>query len=219
MKRLAWGAVAAQIIFVGGWLILGAIEGHGYSAIRHEISDLGALTAHHAGAARATLLISGALTAAFALGVVRPAFGLLPGVLLALSVPSLDNMGDFFFRLDCRAADPGCTTSEALSSWHGTMHVVVFLVALIPTLIVPFVLARRGVAGAKAFGFVANALFVLSGVTQGTAIMGLTQRISAVVITGAIAVLAVRLGLDAVELGVQPAKRHELVVGAGFDHA
>ena len=45
---LAIAAVAAQVLFVGGWLIGGAIEGHGYSAGRHDISDLTALTAHHA---------------------------------------------------------------------------------------------------------------------------------------------------------------------------
>jgi hypothetical protein len=44
--------IAAQLLFVGGMLILGATEGHEYSAGRHDISDLGALTAHHATAER-----------------------------------------------------------------------------------------------------------------------------------------------------------------------
>ena len=62
MVRLAWAAIAAQVVFVAGWLVLGAIEGHGYSTGRHDISDLGAPTAHHVWLNALTLLISGALT-------------------------------------------------------------------------------------------------------------------------------------------------------------
>src|SRR5213083_430800 len=61
-RWLAWGGIAGQIVFVGGWLVLGAIEGHGFSAGRHDISDLGALTAHHATASRITEGIAGAVT-------------------------------------------------------------------------------------------------------------------------------------------------------------
>ena len=62
MVRLAWAAIAAEVVFVAGWLVLGAIEGHGYSPGRHDISDLGAPTAHHVWLNALTLLISGALT-------------------------------------------------------------------------------------------------------------------------------------------------------------
>ena len=205
MRRLAWGAVAAQVIFVGGWLVLGAVEGHGYSPMRHDISDLAALTAHHAGAARATLLVSGALTAAFALGVVRPIFGTAAGALLALSLPSLDNLTDPLFRLNCRAADAGCTMSRATSSWHGTMHLVMFGIAAIPTLVVPFVLARRmratsgwrdWAARTKTFGFVSIALFVAGAATQNTGVQGLLQRILATFVTAGVAVLALRVARE-----------------------
>src|SRR5438270_6718022 len=111
-KRVAWlasGAIAAQVLFVAGWLVGGSIEGHGYSPMRHDISDLGALTAHHTWLAVGSLGISGGLTMAFALAALRPTFG--PGTagawLVALSLPSLDGMSDAFFRLDCRAADTG----------------------------------------------------------------------------------------------------------------
>jgi hypothetical protein len=69
---LAWAVIAAQLLLVGGMLILGAIEGHGDSAGRHDISDLGALTAHHATAERLIVGIAGAVTIAFALLVLRP---------------------------------------------------------------------------------------------------------------------------------------------------
>src|SRR5436190_8947273 len=146
---LAFGAIAAQVLFVGGWLIGGAIEGHGYSAGRDDISDLTALTAHYATFNRATLLVSGLLTAAFALWSLRPSLT-VPGrgvpvsaLLVAVSLPALDNLSDAFLRLDCRVADAGCSSSVAASSWHGTVHVVAFVVAAIPTLIAPFALSHR----------------------------------------------------------------------------
>jgi hypothetical protein len=77
-RRAAWlavAAVAAQVLFVAGWLVGGAIEGHGYAPGRHDISDLGALTAHHAWLSQVTGGTAGALTIAFALFALRPIFG------------------------------------------------------------------------------------------------------------------------------------------------
>lgn len=73
---LARGAIAAQVLFISGWLVLGAVEGHGYSAGRHDISDLSALTAQHPWIDLATAGIAGALTMAFALLALRPALTL-----------------------------------------------------------------------------------------------------------------------------------------------
>ena len=42
---LAWGAVAGMVVFNLGWLVAGALQSGGYSVARHDISDLGALTA------------------------------------------------------------------------------------------------------------------------------------------------------------------------------
>jgi hypothetical protein len=96
VMRLAWGAIAAQALFVGGWLVYGAIEGHGYSFGRHDISDLGALTAHHVWLNLPTLGISGALTVLFAIFALRPALMQadlkqpVSAWLVALSLPALD---------------------------------------------------------------------------------------------------------------------------------
>src|SRR5438445_643040 len=102
IRWLAWGGIAGQIVFVGGWLILGAIEGHGFSAGRHDISDLGALTAHYAGLDRVTLAVSGVLTFAFAVFALRPALRgpggrvAISSWLVAFSLPALDNLSDVF---------------------------------------------------------------------------------------------------------------------------
>jgi hypothetical protein len=204
---LAIAGIAAQVLFVGGWLIGGAIEGHGYSAGRHDISDLTALTAHHATFNRATLLISGLVTAAFALWALRPALS-LPGRrtwsarLVAVSLVALDNLSDAFFRLDCRAADAGCTPSVAASSWHGKVHVIVFAVAAIPTLIAPFALSRRmrEVEGwadlarpTRVFGVALLLVFVATAASQGSAAQGWTQRVAATMAAFGVAALALRV--------------------------
>jgi MYXO-CTERM domain-containing protein len=183
-RNLSYAAIAAQLVFIGGWLVGGAIEGHGYSAGRHDVSDLGALTAHHVPLALVTLLLSGLLTAAFALGALRPAFG-AAGALVALSLVSLDNTSDAFFRLDCRAADAGCSMSDAASSWHGKVHIAVFALAALATVAAPFLLARRMrtldawrdfARKTQLFGVAFIVGLVLTAATAETDIAGWTQR-------------------------------------------
>ena len=195
--RIARAAIVGQLVFVGGWLVIGAIEGHGYDALHHEISDLAALTAHHATADRITLAISGSLTVALAF-VLRAHLG-NAALLLAFSLPGLDSLSDVFFRLDCRAADAGCSMSDATASWHGKTHIAVFVVAALVTLAAPFVLARAmrrqdawsALAGrTKAFGFVLIAMMVGTGATSGTPVGGLTQRVTAGVAVAGVAALA-----------------------------
>ena len=43
---LAWAAILAQVVFVGGWVLGGALEPH-YSALRQYISELGRHGAAH----------------------------------------------------------------------------------------------------------------------------------------------------------------------------
>lgn len=198
--QIARAAVLAQLVFVFGWLIIGGLEGHGYLPMRHEISDLAAMTAHYPTADRVTLALSGSLTIAFAF-VLRHHLG-DPALLLALSLPGLDSLTDSFFRLDCRAADAGCTFSDATASWHGKAHLGVFALSALATVAAPFVLARamrrrQGWVGlarpANLFGFVTIAVLVATGATSGTAVGGLTQRIAATVVTGGVAIVAWRV--------------------------
>ena len=203
-RRTAWlagAAIAAQLIFVAGWIVAGLLEGHGYSSAEHDISDLGALTAHHAWLVQLTQGISGVVTILFAILVLRRWFG-GAAWLVALSLPGLDNLSDTFFRLDCRAADAGCSTSDALSSWHAQIHLASFLVAALATIAAPFVLARRMkhldgwgdfARPTRIFGLLFLAVFVVSGATTGTSVQGLTQRVAAVFVCTGLAVLAARV--------------------------
>jgi hypothetical protein len=215
---LSWAAIAGQVLFVLGWVVVGALEGHGYSPGRHDISDLGALTAHHAVLDLFTLGVAGVLTIAFALWALRPALA-VPGRhdaigawLVALSLPGLDNLSDTFFRLDCRAADAGCTTAQAAASWHGTVHVVVAAVAGVATVAAPFALAHRFrllegwrdlARPARVFGVVV-VLGVLAYVAlDNTSAPGWAQRALAMWVVSGIVVLAWRVRTLAAEGGAE----------------
>ena len=214
--------IAAQLLFVGGMLILGAIEGHGYSAGRHDVSDLGALTAHHATAERLIVGIAGAVTIAFALLVLRPSLRTTGGRepvgpwLVALSLPGLDTMSDAFFRLDCRAADTGCTMAEATASWHGKAHIACFVIAALATVAAPFVLAHRmrRVDGwqdvavpTRIFGVLTIVALAVTAASTGTAAQGWTQRGSIVLVALGIGALAWRV----LTLARHPSKKSVLV--------
>jgi hypothetical protein len=220
MKRtsvwLAWGAIAGQALFIGGWLVVGAIEGRGYSFARDDISDLSALTARYPWADLATVGISGVLTIAFAVWALRPALTLsgrrspVGAWLVALSLPGLDNLGDVFFRLDCRAADAGCSVSRATASWHGTAHVVVASIAGVATIVAPFALARRMrlVDGwrdlarpTRIFGVITVAGVLAYAALDSTSVGGLAQRALAVWVPLGIVALAVRVRRLAISLG------------------
>ena len=208
MTGLAGAAIAGQLLFVAGWLVLGMVEGHGFSAGRHDVSDLGALTAHHATASRLTEGIGGALTIAFAVLVLRRCLrpagrtGAVGAWLVAASLPAFDTMSDAFFRLDCRAADAGCTTAEATASWHGKAHLVCFAVAALASVAAPFVLSRamRKVEGwqdlarpTRNFGIVLIAALAVTGATTGTAVQGWTQRGAIVLVALGVSSLAWRV--------------------------
>jgi hypothetical protein len=146
---LAWGAVAGIVVFNLGWLLAEAVQGSGYSVASHDISDLGALTARAPWVMLTAQGIAGTLTILFALFALRPALAVpgrgqaLGAWLLAASLMGLDNLSDVFFRLDCRAADQGCTAATAFSSWHGRVHLAVGLLSGIAMIAAPFVLAAR----------------------------------------------------------------------------
>ena len=155
---LAWGAIGGVVVFNLGWLLAGALQGRSYSVASHDVSDLGALTARFPWVMLTAQVIAGTLIIAFALFALGlalavpgrgPALGAwlrrsAPGSsLLAASLIGLDNLSDTFFRLDCRAADQGCTAAAAASSWHGQVHIAVGLLSAIAMVAAPFFLAAR----------------------------------------------------------------------------
>src|SRR5207302_10853568 len=112
-RWLAWGAVAAQAIFTGAWLLGDALQDAPYTAARDPISDLGALTAQHAWVIMTAQGVAGALTIAFAVGALRPALAVtgrgtpIGPWLVAGSILGLDHLSDACVRRAWRGADPG----------------------------------------------------------------------------------------------------------------
>lgn len=207
-RALAWGAVAGQILVTGAWLVGGLVQTGGYSVTRHDISDLGALTADQPWLTLVGQGVSGLLTMTFAIVALGPALA-RPGRrsnvgawLVALSAAGLDDLSDAFFRLDCRAADPGCTEAAAMASWHGTVHNDVGTFTFVVLVIAPFVLARqmRRVSGwhslarpTLAYGvvlLVAVTAYVLLSISTGG---GLAQRAVALLGSAGVVVLALRV--------------------------
>jgi hypothetical membrane protein len=202
--RVAAGlAVVGQVVFTASWVVAGAVQGDGYSVVRHEISDLGALTAPHAWVVLVGQGLCGAATILFGLifprllGAVRGAT--LAGALIALSPFGLDNLSDAFFRLDCRRAD-GCSVAQSTASGHAKVHVAVAGVTFLVLLVAPFVVARvlRGVEGWADLArpsLIAGVLLVVAiGATLGLGEDGggLAQRAYALLGSGWLALLALR---------------------------
>lgn len=138
-------AVAGQVVFTLGWLVAGLLEGHGYSVVDDEISDLAALTAHVAPVMLVGQAIGGIATMLFGIFAFRRFLrgtrgATLASVLVAMSALGLDNVSDALLRLDCRAAD-GCSPQEKTASWHGMIHAAVGITVLV-LVIAAFVVAR-----------------------------------------------------------------------------
>ena len=146
IRRWALVGLAGDLLFTGGWLLAGRVAGNGYSVLRDDISDLGAVTAPHAWVLLVPQFLAGLAAIASALWALRPMLaaagraGVTGPWLAALS--AVQDLSDAVFRPDCRAAD-GCGQAQATASWHGQMHAIVGLVCAVLFCATPFILARR----------------------------------------------------------------------------
>jgi hypothetical membrane protein len=123
---LAWAAVLAQVVFVGGWVLAGALEPH-YSATRQYISELGRDGAANPWIFMAFMAIWGLGWIALAVAVMpslrtrpwplaMPLFFVLAGV-CAIAVGPL--------RMDCSSVLSAACESRyntGAASWHFYAH-------------------------------------------------------------------------------------------------
>jgi hypothetical protein len=148
LSRRTWVAgllgVLGGVVFTLGWLVAGLTQGSAYSVSRHDISDMGAVGAPHAWILLTAQGVSGACTLAFGWLGFRAALQGVRGRTVAatlLAVPlGVGNLSDAFFRIDCRAAD-GCSSAEAVRSWHATIHAASSVLILV-AVVAPFLVAR-----------------------------------------------------------------------------
>lgn len=74
-RRFVWlarGAFIGQVLFTSGWLLGGLVQEPAYSPARHDISELGAITARAPWVMLVPQGLGGALTIAFVIGALRP---------------------------------------------------------------------------------------------------------------------------------------------------
>jgi MFS family permease len=123
---LAWAAILAQVVFVGGWVLAGALEPH-YSPVRQYISELGRDGAANPWIFTIFLGIWGLGFIALAVAIVpslrtrpwplaMPLFFVLAGVCAILVGP---------LRMDCSPIlSAVCKSREAAGalSWHNYAH-------------------------------------------------------------------------------------------------
>jgi hypothetical protein len=204
--QLSRGAIAGQLVFTLGWIVAGALEPDGYSSARHDTSDLAAMTAHYAPVILWTQAIAGVLTIAFALGALGPALFIerrrsVGPWLVAGSLVGLELITELIFRLDCRAVDAGCTPEAAMTSWHGKLHLIVGLAAMVMTVAAPFVLAQRMrllkgwrdlARPAMVFGGLQILAPILYGVFHGSPATGYLNRAPLVLASIGLVTLALR---------------------------
>ena len=210
-RQLAYAAIAGQVVFVVAFFVLGAAEGHGYSATKHYISDLGAPTAHHVALWFAAQVVCAVTLAAFAFGALRPALApagrkaTIAAWLVIGSVMVFDNITDPIFRLDCRLADKGCSASDQMATWHGKVHVYKFVVALVCSIAAPFVIAscmkaldgwRRLVRPTRIFAVVLIIGSVAVAAADRSDVQGVVQRLLAIYVAVGVVALAARVASE-----------------------
>jgi len=213
---LAWGAIAGQAVFTVGWLLTGALEGDGYSSVRHITSDLASLTGQHAALLLAAQAVGGVLTILFAIGALLPSLAApgrgpsLGAWCVAGSLAGAELVTELIFRLDCREVDAGCTTAVAMASWPGKLHVIVGCVDALMTVAAPFALGARMrllaswrnlARPAFAFGVILIAVFAANAVFFGSPVAGLLNRAPLALASAGVVALALRVRRLASERG------------------
>ncbi len=187
--------------FTLGWLVGGLAQPASYDWTRHDISDLGALTAdqpwiyNQIGANLVGLLLF-----VFAVGLWRAlgptrARAARIGVGL-IAVAAIGEFLDGFLRLDCRAIDPGCAqrTMSSLAVGHSVESSVTIISLLLAPLVLAYALRRL-----PAWADLSRPTLIL-GIATVVALFGLTlvapgigPRVGATMLFVWVAVLAYRL--------------------------
>jgi hypothetical membrane protein len=143
---LAWAAIVAQVVFIGGWVLAGTLEPH-YSQVSQYISELGRDGAAHPWIFMAFMAIWGLGWIALALGVV-PSLRTRPWPLAMTSMFALAGVCAILvgpLRMDCSTiTSAACKSREAAvgRSWHYEAHIWLSLAIKVALLATGFAFAR-----------------------------------------------------------------------------
>ena len=143
---LAWATILTQAVFVGGWVLAGALEPH-YSAVRQYISELG-----RNGAANPWIFT--AFVGIWGLGFIAVAVAIVPALRTRpwpLAMPSLFVLAGVCailvgpLRMDCSETTSAVCKSREVAgalSWHHYAHGWLSLGIKVMLLLTGFALAR-----------------------------------------------------------------------------
>lgn len=208
IRRWAWVAMAAHVVFVAAWLIAASWQGPRYSVTAHSISDLYAEGAPHAAFLIVVNTCCGAAGLLFVFRSLWPALQPMGGlarvgcVLLGLSPFCVGDLLSPFERLACRQADPGCSASDQIANSGGTMDNLLTTVGMVAMVAGALVLAAAmkrlprwaaWVRPVRVFAVVLVALMVATVLSGSADLDGLFERLLAGV--GAAGVVALCAGV------------------------
>jgi hypothetical membrane protein len=234
----AWAVILAQVVFVGGWVLAGALEPH-YSAVRQYISELG----RH-GAAHPWIFVT--FVGIWGLGFIALAVALVPSLRTRpwpLAMPLMFVLAGVCailvgpLHMDCSpTVSAVCKSREAagLLSWHHYAHEWVSLGIKISLLLTGFAFARSAwpsrlarlvLSGALVLLVAGIVTFVLHDSFVGY--QGLEERVWALVaqfwalLCATVLILEATLEPDALCAHEASMKRHAVVesTAAGVDPA
>jgi uncharacterized protein DUF998 len=144
-RRLAWFAIAGQVVFVVSWIVAGALE-PGYSHLDEGISALGAKDAAHAWIVDTGFVVLGLSIAALgpaALAVLprRTSARVAAGLFIVAGIAMILIAA---FPVDCSLTEPACKArfDAGELSWQTDVHVWLSLVFPLAFVLTPFALAR-----------------------------------------------------------------------------
>jgi len=147
VRRWAWAGLAAQVLFVGSWLVAAAWQGSGYHVLDHTISDMLSVGAPAALVLIVVFTLCGLVTMLFAWLAVRPALrpgGRLATVGAVLLTLSIFGVGDLLAGAEqqaCRLADPGCTGPDQRANLGGKIDTMITPTGILLFVAAAFVLA------------------------------------------------------------------------------
>jgi hypothetical protein len=145
VRRLAWLAIAGQLLFVVAWVVAGALE-PGYSHLRNYFSDLAARDAAHPGVMRAGLIVLGISVAALApalLATLRPRLSSRVAA-AGFVVAGAALVASALLPLDCHISHQACSDRFHAGdlSWQTSGHLWAGLVFDVAFVITPYAIAR-----------------------------------------------------------------------------
>jgi hypothetical protein len=163
-RKLAWAALAAQLVFIASWVVAGALE-PGYSHSDQAVSELGARTAEHPLIVNAGLVVYGLSFVALGIALFAVLDSRAAAALFVAAGVTAVIIG--LVPLDCGLSDARCDRLWRARelSWHEDVHLWGSLLSQLFLALTPFAIARALWPGPLApLAFWAGVAGVLVGV-------------------------------------------------------